>query len=132
MKQFITLILTSVMFYSCGNNTSLENIDDGIESEEDVASAMLKILKVHQANLNQVMPHLEALKELSEKGEDIKDAIDDLEDAMDSEDIDFEDVEDDADNYEQVEDLKDEIEDLQKDLEKVFEDINFSYLRGNL
>ena len=131
IKQFITLILTSVMFYSCGDNTSLENIDDGIESEEDVANAMIKVMTVHRANLNQALTHFEALKELSDKGEDIYDAIDDIEDVMDGEDIGYDDVED-AENFEQIENLRDDLNDLENDLEKVYDDINFRYLRGNL
>ena len=92
---------------------------------------MIKVMTVHRANLNQALTHFEALKELSDKGEDIYDAIDDIEDVMDGEDIGYGDVED-AENYEQIENLRDDLNDLENDLEKVYDDINFRYLRGNL
>ena len=50
---------------------------------------------------------------------------------MDGEDIGYDDVED-AENFEQIENLRDDLNDLENDLEKVYDDINFRYLRGNL
>ena len=120
MKQCISLVLTSVMFYSCGK--SLKNIDEGIESEEDVIDAYLTIWEESVNMMNQTIVHLEDLKETKKGYEDIEDAWEDVNDAMKDEKIDWDDLED-ADNYEEYEDMREKIEDLADEIKDLLEDI---------
>jgi len=123
MKKLVTIFgaffLASVVLTSCGD-VNVEDIDKGIDNEEDAVEAMITITKANIEMINKAMGPMQELADMEDRVDDISDAKDDLKEKIRDEDWDEDDFED-QDNWDEFEDLEDEYEDLSEDFMKLRE-----------
>ena len=121
MKKLMTIFgaffLASVVLTSCGP-VSVEDLDKGIESEEDALDAMMIILKAEIEQNKEAMGPYQELADMKDRGEDISDSKKEIMEKVRDEKWDKDDLEK-ADNWDEYEDLKDEKEDLEDELMKM-------------
>ena len=110
MKKLVTIFgaffLASVVLTSCGD-VNVEDIDKGIDNEEDAVEAMITITKAKIEMINKAMGPMQELADMEDRGEEIGEAQDYIMEKIRDEEWDQDDFED-ADNWDEYEDLVDE------------------------
>ena len=121
MKKLMTIFgaffLASVVLTSCGD-VNVEDLDKGIDNEEDAVEAMITIKKAQIEMIDKAMGPMQELADMEDRGDDIGEASDDVWEKIYDEDWDQDDLED-ADNWDEYEDLEDEFEDKMEDYMKL-------------
>lgn len=121
MKKLMTIFgaffLASVVLTSCGD-VNVEDLDKGIDNEEDAVEAMITIMKAQIEMIDKAMGPMQELADMEDRGDDIGEASDDVWEKIYDEDWDQDDLED-ADNWDEYEDLEDEFEDKMEDYMKL-------------
>ena len=121
MKKLMTIFgaffLASVVLNSCGD-VNVEDLDKGIDNEEDAVEAMITIKKAQIEMIDKAMGPMQELADMEDRGDDIGEASDDVWEKIYDEDWDQDDLED-ADNWDESEDLEDEFEDKMEDYMKL-------------
>jgi hypothetical protein len=125
MKKLMTIFgaffLASVVLTSCGD-VNVEDLDKGIDNEEDAVEAMMTIMEAEMEQMKKAMGPWQEILDLKDRSEDIADANKEVEEKIYDEEWDEDDLEN-ADNWDDYEDLKDEYEDIEKELSKITEKV---------